>query len=469
MTETATEPETAEPETTDVAPAPPPPSQATAEEIAQRAEQRVSREIVPLRAGESAITLQPGQRWWTDTQVKTLRAQWKDDDQPRDEDLMVYLHLCIATGLDPFLREIYYIGRSDSSSPSGKKWTAQTGIDGFRHIAERTGEYEGRIATEWCGADGDWRDVWIDAEHPPAAARVIVKRRGIDHPFYGIAAYSEFVPLKEKWDGPKGNRRKVMVDGKPVTEPMGLWPKMPAHMLAKCAEAQAIRAAFPRQAAGLYVTEEMHQADAREANLARAAARDAIAERSWARRSGVEIDPAQVVDTETVQIPARDRLLEELANQARIMGRTLTQWSTRWVAAHKKNVEEATDAELWDLATSRRDLVAGQAEKDGVVPFLADAGPEPDAETPDGGAEASQDGPTEPGAPESTPEPENGTESAASDEEPAVVVEDPPGQETLLDVAAPAAHAFYGGDDGESDACLESGCGQYADADVHQL
>lgn len=146
-----------------------------------------------------------------------------------NDELALFVAAANRTGLDPFQRQIYAIKR-------GGQMTIQVGIDGFRLIAERTGEYEGQTQTQWCGPDGAWRDVWLD-NGPPSAARVGVYRNGFREALYGTALFRSY------------------------SQGSGLWQKMPEVMLAKCAEALALRRAFPAQLSGLYVTEEMHQAD----------------------------------------------------------------------------------------------------------------------------------------------------------------------------------------------------------------
>lgn len=144
-----------------------------------------------------------------------------------DAELGLFLAQCSRTGLDPFSRQIYWISR-------GGKGSTQVSIDGFRVIAERTREMDGQ-EVHWCDEDGAWVDVWLK-KTLPAAARVLVYRKGCSHPFPGIAKLAEY-----NAGGP-------------------MWQKMPATMLAKCAEALALRKAFPHQLSGLYTPDEMDQA-----------------------------------------------------------------------------------------------------------------------------------------------------------------------------------------------------------------
>jgi phage recombination protein Bet len=184
-----------------------------------------------IMKASSELAIQPGQTAFTPKQVAALRQMGLD--KANEADLAVFFHHCVRTGLDPVAGQIRMIGRWDGRAQR-EKYTIQTGIDGYRLIAERTGAY--------AGSDESW--VESDKGHPLSATVTVHKVvAGQIRPFTATAHWAEYCQTTK--------------DGKL----MGLWAKMPHRMLAKCAEALALRKAFPQDLAGVYTDEEMSQAD----------------------------------------------------------------------------------------------------------------------------------------------------------------------------------------------------------------
>lgn len=134
------------------------------------------------------------------------------------------------TGLDPVQRQLYGIMRYDARAKRAKL-TVQVGIDGFRAVAARTREYAGSDDAVFTGTG------------PELKATVTVYRitQGVRCPFTASARWSEYVQTTR--------------DGKPS----GQWGSKPFVMLAKCAEALALRKAFPAELGGIYTDAEMPQ------------------------------------------------------------------------------------------------------------------------------------------------------------------------------------------------------------------
>lgn len=171
------------------------------------------------------------------------------------DELKLFLGQCQRTGLDPFSKQIHAVKRWDGKAQR-EVMAIQVGVDGFRLVAERTEQTDGQEGPFWCDVDGQWSDVWVH-NTPPMAAKVIVYRKGQSRGYTGIAHWNEY--------------HQTTRDGAVTT----MWARMPALMLAKCAECLALRKAFPQELSGLYSPEEMAQSTTVDAEVVNARSEDA--------------------------------------------------------------------------------------------------------------------------------------------------------------------------------------------------
>jgi hypothetical protein len=236
-----------------------------------------------------ALAIRPGQgmRNLSARQRAAFRAivNFEPNDPLAWPHIEVFLERCVSLSLNPWAREAYLIKRGTGSNAT---YTAQTGIDGYRKLANDSGKYHSAARVYWTGPDDDpewwhltedefgitvkrrvWVDAWIWPDRHPAAARALIRHYD-DHGNVQVsdatAHWGMFAPYNPKWEGSGDKRRKVIdpETGRPVMELAEMWRRDGgAQQLGKCVEALVLRKAFPAKTSGIYIHEEMDQADVR--------------------------------------------------------------------------------------------------------------------------------------------------------------------------------------------------------------
>jgi phage recombination protein Bet len=195
----------------------------------------------------AALAIRPGQTDWDKFQAAALSQIGLKDASNADR--AVFLHQCQRTGLDPFSRQIYMIGRNEKQRDGswGTKWTIQTGIDGWRVIrdrAEKRAGVRGILGRAiFYDREGNEFRVWVRPD-PPAACEITYTVRDAtgETPYTSVLQFDGYVQTK---------------DGRPVAQ----WATKGPHMLEKCTEADVYRKAFPQDFAGISLDDAMPPPD----------------------------------------------------------------------------------------------------------------------------------------------------------------------------------------------------------------
>ena len=181
---------------------------------------------------------------------------------PTDGELMFFMLYCKRHGLDPFSKQAHLIKTKNGPAVC-------LGIDSMRKFAAQTGEYGGQ----------DEPAFELDAKGAVVACKVVVYRivQGQRVPFPAVAWTAES----------RG------------TSP--IWSQRPRGMMEKCAEAKALRKAFPERCGAFYTPDEMEGQDGAGKAPARAAATAADLNARLAAKRAPE--PTATVEAEFEDVP----------------------------------------------------------------------------------------------------------------------------------------------------------------------
>lgn len=138
------------------------------------------------------------------------------------------LGYCRAAGLDPMQKPVHIVPMWDKNTKAMRD-VVMPGIGLYRTQAARSGQYAGVTDPEF-GPDVTEEMGGLQITFP-AWCRVTVKRL--------LGAQVVEFSAREFW------KENYATAGKDSTEPNAMWKKRPYGQIAKCAEAQALRKAFP--------------------------------------------------------------------------------------------------------------------------------------------------------------------------------------------------------------------------------
>lgn len=318
--------------------------------------------IIPTPIDGLPLIFTKDQKQLTPEQMRILAPLRIEADYDPGQ-VWMWLLDCRSRGFDPYAREsfLYRIG---------KDLVRHVGIEGLRRKAQESGEYRGQTAPQFAGPDGVWKDVWTSPQ-PPLACRVGVYRAGFVEAVFRPVYWEEYCPMVDEYvweDGPRGRRKRYT--GNKVPSPM--WRRAdqggkPLTMVSKCAEAAAMRAAWPNTFGGYYVPEETEKSRTDAAREAEAA-HDAAAERRHAAYQKANPAAARIMvvdstaeDTTPVQdVPQQlgALALAELEMQAEVLQRDVPWMVKKWVAARGgRDFSTASPAEVVEVVLSARPYV----------------------------------------------------------------------------------------------------------------
>lgn len=207
----------------------------------------------------NVVALQPQRslRDYTGSQLGLIKRTVAADCNDLEFDL--YMEVARRVGLDPFRKQIYAVVYNKKDHEK-RKMAIITGIDGFRAVAARNRDYRPDDQEPVIVYDEAAKDL---ETNPLGIVKAVVRAyklapNGEWHAVVGTAHWDEFAPLKEEWAYSEQAGKRAPT-GRFTLDATSNWKKMARVMIAKVAEAQALRRGWPEDLSGIYAPEEMER------------------------------------------------------------------------------------------------------------------------------------------------------------------------------------------------------------------
>lgn len=156
-----------------------------------------------------------------------------------DQEIVYFIHLCRAMGLNPFIKDAYLIKYGNQPAQT------VTSIAAIQKRAEQSPDFDGYDAGIILAKDDGKIEYRTGSFHMKDCEKLVggwadVYKKNRSHPYKVCVSFEEYVQRKK--DGQVNS----------------MWASKPATMIRKVALSQALRDAYPDKLSGLYVQEEMN-------------------------------------------------------------------------------------------------------------------------------------------------------------------------------------------------------------------
>lgn len=139
----------------------------------------------------------PGQ--WVGSDINLMHELWPELDLT---DFRVLLRVCMARGLNPLDKELYpvvYNKDKPRGGRNGRTLVLIESVDAMRRRAHSADLVLDMDGPQFCGEDGEWKDVW-PSKDPPFAARFGIQSKTMAQLRWAVRLWSEATKRGQKGD-----------------------------------------------------------------------------------------------------------------------------------------------------------------------------------------------------------------------------------------------------------------------------